>query len=89
MNNAIYGKAMENLRNRIDVKLVDNGKDYLKYTSKPSYMSHRIFDNNLVAICKNKLALKLAYIGMCMLKLSKVLICKFHYDYTKNKYDNK
>ena len=60
MNNAIYGKAMENLRNRIDVKLVDNGKDYLKYTSKPSYMSHRIFDNNLVAICKNKLALKLA-----------------------------
>ena len=67
MNNAIYGKTMENLRNRIDVKLVDNGKDYLKYTSKPSYMSHRIFDNNLVVICKNKLALKLnkpAYIGM-------------------------
>ena len=69
MNNAIYGKTMENLRNRIDVKLVDNGKDYLKYTSKPSYMSHRIFDNNLVVICKNKLALKLnkpACIGMCV-----------------------
>ena len=69
MNNAIYGKTMENLRNTIDVKLVDNGKDYLKYTSKPSYMSHRIFDNNLVVICKNKLALKLnkpAYIGMCV-----------------------
>ena len=51
MNNAIYGKAMENLRNRTDVKLVNNKKDYLKCTSKPSYMSHKIFDNNLVAIC--------------------------------------
>ena len=51
MNNAIYGKAMENLRNRTDVKLVNNKKDYLKRTSKPRYMSHKIFDNNLVAIC--------------------------------------
>ena len=51
MNNAIYGKAMENLRNRTDVKLVNNKKDYLKCTSKPRYMSHKIFDNNLVAIC--------------------------------------
>ena len=59
MNNAIYGKAMENLRNRIDVKLVNNEKDYLKCTSKPTYMSHKIFDNNLVAIRKNKLALNL------------------------------
>ena len=43
---------MENLRNRIDVKLVSNKKDYLKWTSKPSYMSHKIFDNDLVAIRK-------------------------------------
>ena len=50
MNNAIYGKKMENLRNRINIKLVNNKKDYLKCTSKPSYMSHKIFDNNLVAI---------------------------------------
>ena len=42
--------------------------------------------------CKSKLALKLnkqAYIGMCILELSKVLMYKFHYDYIKNKYDNK
>ena len=67
---------MENLRNKIDVKLI-NEKDYLKCTSKPSYMSHKIFDNNLVAICKSKLALKLnrpAYIGMCILDLSKELM---------------
>ena len=59
MNNAIYRKTMENLRNRINVKLVNNKKDYLKCTSKPSYMSHKIFDNNLVAIRKSKLELKL------------------------------
>ena len=35
MNNAIYGKAMEDLRNRIVIKLDSNKKDYLKYTSKP------------------------------------------------------
>ena len=57
MNSAIYGKTMENFRNRIDVKLGNNKKDYLKCTSKPSYMLHKIFDNNLVAICKSKLAL--------------------------------
>ena len=38
MNNAIYGKTVENLRNRIVVKLANNEKDYLKCTSKPSYM---------------------------------------------------
>ena len=46
---AIYGTTRENLRNRINVKLVNNQKDYLKYTSKRSYMSHKIFDKNLVA----------------------------------------
>ena len=40
MNNAVYGKTMENRRNRIDVRLVSNRKDYLKWTSKPSYKPH-------------------------------------------------
>ena len=78
---------MKKLINRIDVLLVSNKKYYLKWTSKPSYMSH----NDLIVIRKNKVALKLnksAYIGMCTLELSKVLIYKFHYDYIKNKYGN-
>ena len=39
MNNTIYGKTKENLRNRINLKFVNNEKDYIKYISKPSYMS--------------------------------------------------
>ena len=72
MNNAVYGKTMENLRNRFDVKLVSNKKDYLKWTSKPSSMSYKIFDNDLVAMRKNKVTLTLnkpAFIGMCILEL--------------------
>ena len=68
------------MRNEINVKLVNIEKDYLKSTSKPSNISHKIFGKNLVAIRRSKLALKLskkpAYIGMCILKLSKVLMCE-------------
>ena len=78
---------MENLRNRIDVRLVSNKKDYTKWTSKPSYMSSKTFDNDLVAIYKNKVTLMLnnpAYTEM--FTLSKVLMHQFLYDYIKNKY---
>ena len=53
-------------------------------------MSHKIFDNNLVAIRKSKVALKLnkpAYTGMCILKLIKILMHEFRYGYIRNKYD--
>ena len=91
MNNAVYGKTMENARNRIDVRLVSNKQGYLKWTPKPNYMSRKIFDNDLAEICKNKVTLMLnksAYIGICILELSKVLMKRFHYDYIKNKYGN-
>ena len=92
MKNAVYRQTIEKLRNRVDVKLVNNEKDYLKCTSKSSYMSHKVFENNLVGIPKCKLALKLnkpAYIGMRIFELSKVLMYELHCDYIKNKYDNK
>ena len=88
MNNAVYGKTMGNLINRIDAKLVSNTKDCLRWASKPSYMPHKIFENDLVAIRKNKVTLtinKPAYNGICILELSKVLMYEFHYDYIKIK----
>ena len=88
MSNAVYGKTMKNLRNKINVKLVSNKKRLFKWTSRPNYMSHKIFDNKLR---KTKMTLTLnkpAYIGMCILELSKVLMYEFHYDYIKDKYGN-
>ena len=92
MNNSIYRKTMENSRNKINARLVNSKKDFLKSTSKPSYILHKMFDNNLVAICISKVSLKLnkhANIRMGILELSKTLMQKFHYDYIKTKYDNK
>ena len=77
INNEVFGKTMENVRNRIDLTLVSNEKDYLKWTSKPRYMSHKIFEINLGAIRKNKVTLTLnkpAYIRICILELSKLLM---------------
>ena len=59
MNNTAFGKAMENIRNRIDAKLVSVKKLYLKLISKLGYMSQKIFDHDLVAIRKNKVLLML------------------------------
>ena len=82
---------MENLRNRTDVKLVTNEKDYLKWASKPSYLSQKVFDNDLVTIHKSKVTLTLnkpAYVRMFILDLMQVLMYEFHYDYIKRKYGN-
>ena len=75
--NSVYGKSMANLKNRIDIRLVSNKNDYRKWTSKPSFMPHKIFDKDLVVTHRKKVTLTLnkpAYIGMCILELSKVLI---------------
>ena len=88
MNNTVHGK-MENLKNKIDVKHVNKTTNYLKWTSKPSHISHKIFENYLVAIFKVILTPnKPAYVGMCILDLSKLSMYEFHYDYIKNKYGN-
>ena len=55
------------VRNRIYIKLVSNKNDYLKWTSKPSYMPHKIFDNDLVTIRKSNVILTLnkrVYVGL-------------------------
>ena len=91
MNNAVDEKTVENLGNRINIRLANNEKDYLKWTSKPSYMSHKIFHNDLVTIRKRNVTLtvnKPTYVGKCIFELSKVLMYAFHFDYIKNKYDN-
>ena len=86
MNNSVFGKTMENIRKRVDVRLVTDEKKLLKLTSKPTYVSSKIFNENLAAVHKIKETLTLnrpAYVGMCILDLSKTLMYDFHYNYIK------
>ena len=92
MNNSVFGKTMENLRKRQDIKLVTDEEDLLRWASKPSFISSKIFNEDLVAVHKTKTTLTLnrpAYVGMCILDLSKTMMYDFHYNYIKNKYGDK
>jgi len=83
---------MENIENRVDVKLVTDEKKALKLTAKPNYDNRTIFDENLVAIHMKKTKIvhnKPAYLGMCILDISKTLMYDFHYEYIKTKYGDR
>ena len=86
LNNVVYGKTMENLRKRIKIRIVKNEKDIVKHISKPSYVSHKIFDKSLVAIHEKKTCLTLKkpiYVGSTVLEISKLAMYVFHYDFMK------
>ena len=92
MNNSFFGKTMENLRQKISVKLINNSKDYVKCIGKPNFVSQKVFSKNFVAIHQIKPVLMLnkpIYVGFSILDLSKLLMYKFHYEYIKNKFDAK
>ena len=83
---------MENIRKRIDVRLITNKEKLLKLSSKPTFVSSKIFNKNLVAVHKIKEKLTLnrpAYVGMCILDLSKTLMYDFHYNQIKSVYGDK
>ena len=92
MNNSVFGKTMENIRNRVNVKLVDSGEQFKKLAAKPNYNSCKIFNENLVSVHMKKTSLtmnKPVYLGMSILELSKIIMFDFHYKYIKPKYGNK
>ena len=89
MNNSVFGKTMENIRNRVNIKLVDTGEQFKKLVAKPNYESRKIFNENLVSVHMKKTSLtmnKPVYLGMSILDLSKTLMFDFHYKYIKPKY---
>ena len=86
MINSVYGKTMENLRKRINVRLVNNKKDFLKYTSRLTHITQKIFDKSYAAIREIKPVLTLnkpIYIGYAVLELSKWLMYDFYYNFLK------
>ena len=52
MINSVYGKTMENVRKRIRVRIVNNEEGFLKYTSRLTHITHKIFDKSCAAIHK-------------------------------------
>ena len=92
MNNAVFGKTMENIRNRVNVKLVNTEEKLKKLVAKPNFKGPpKIFNENLVSVHMKKTSLtmnKPVYLGMCILDLSKIIMFDFHYNYIKPKYGN-
>ena len=88
MNNSVFGKTVENIRKRVDVRLVTDKEKLSKLAAKPTFVNSKIFNENLVAVHKTKETLTLdrpAYVGSCILVISKTLMYDCHYRYIKNK----
>eukprot|EP00438_Fugacium_kawagutii_P002275 Skav227368 [mRNA] locus=scaffold2373:95507:96952:+ [translate_table: standard] len=89
MNNAVYGKTMENVRNHMDFELVSSQQRLQKCVNNPNYKNRHIINENLVGVEKTKTVLKLdkpIYLGMSILDISKQWMYSFFYDVLKVKY---
>ena len=91
MNNAVFGKTMENIRKHRDIKLVTTNKKRNKLVSEPNYHTINYISEDLSIIEMNKAKVKMnkpIYLGLSMLEISKLLTHEFWYDYMKPKYGN-
>ena len=89
MNNSVFGKTMENIRQHRDIKLVNNKEDYLRQVMKPNFKSGTILGPDLMSCEMGKVKVKMnkpVYLGQAILDLSKTIMYKFHHDYMKKKY---
>ena len=89
INNAVFGKTMENLRKHRDIKLVTTDKRRNRLVSEPNYHTTKCFSENLLAVEMKKAKVKMnkpVYLGLSILEMSKKLMYEFWYDYMKPKY---
>ena len=89
MNNSVFGKKMENIRNHKDIKLVTSDK---KHVMKPNFKDGHPFSKHLFTVEMGKTEItmnKPVHLGQAILDLSKTLIYEFHYDYMRPKYGSK
>ena len=73
-------------KKKIRVRLVNNEKDFLKYTSRPTHITHKIFDKNYAAINEIKPVVTLnkpIYVAFNVLELSNWLMYNIHYNFIK------
>ncbi|XP_071054997.1 uncharacterized protein [Onthophagus taurus] len=97
MNNIVYGKTMENVEKRVDIRLVTHWECRHKkpgveaLIAKPNFKSSKIFCDNLIAVQLNVAEVRYCkplYVGFSILELSKTVMYSFFYDYLKVKYGN-
>lgn len=94
MNNSVFGKTMENVRNRIDFRLVCNEDKLVKLASKIQFQGRILFGNDdeyIAGVSMAKSIIKLdkpIYVGMTILDLSKTLMYNFHYNIIMKQYNN-
>ena len=92
MNNAVFGKTMENVRKHQDIKLVRTDKKRNKLVSEPNYRTMKLIDDNLAIIEMRKVKVRMnkpIYLGLSIIDTSKITLYEFWYDYVKNKYGSK
>ena len=92
MNNAVFGKTMENVRNYRDIKIVTTDKRKNQLVSEPNYHTSKYFSEHLMAIEMRKTKVKTnkpLYIGKSTLDISKTLMHEFWNDYIKPKYGDR
>ena len=92
MNNSVFGKTMENVRNDRDIKLMTSEKRRKLLVSEPNYHSCKKFSDHLMAIEMRKTRVKInksLYLGMSILDISKILMYEFWYNYIIPKYGDK
>ena len=89
MNNAVFGKTMENVRKHRGIKLVTTEKRRNRLVSEPNYHTTKCFSENLLALEMKKTKVKMnkpMYLELSILEISKILMYEFWYDYMKPKY---
>ena len=92
MNCSVFGKTMENIRNRVDIRLVMDDKKLLRLVKQPNYVSYKKINNDLLSVEMRKTSLvfdKPIYVGFSILDLSKYLMYEFHYDVMVKRYRKK
>ena len=92
MNNSVFGKTMENVRNHRNIKLVTTQEKLIKYAREPNFMNIKCFSEDLLAVEMRKTEIKMnrpVYLGQSVLDISKTLMYEFYYDYLQKKYGDK
>ena len=91
MNNAVFGKTIENIRKHRDIKLVKTDKKRNKLVSEPNYYTINYISEDLSIIEMNKTKVKMnkpIYLGLSILDISKIFMYEFWYNYMKPKYND-